>query len=219
VAEWEEMVKQDPQLSTTEPPLASHIIAFGCDGQPAAAGRKIMQDNARHKWGHPNDKVWIYHGGLNTVMKTLNAHGDLFYDHLLNVYEAIRDTLEKRLWILNKISDPRQAENDRSWGLLAGYSVAAMNLKIDLERDVSAVEVNDLMLDRAREYPLCAFALLVMHLVTVAKLMRNAESKGDKGGAVDFFFTAIKLALPLFAVTHKTDYVYLCQELLKPYST
>lgn len=93
VAEW-------PQLSTTEPPLASHIFAFGCDVQPAAAGRKIMQDNARHKWGHPNDKVWISHGGLHTVMKTLNAHGDLFYDHLLDVYEAIRDTLEKRLIVL-----------------------------------------------------------------------------------------------------------------------
>lgn len=84
---------------------------------------------------------------------------------------------------------------------------------------MSAVEVNHLMLDRAQAYPLCAFALLVMRLVTVAKLMRNAESKGDEGGAVDFFFTAIKLALPLFAVTHKTDYVYLCQELWKQYST
>jgi hypothetical protein len=80
------------------------------------------------------------------------------------------------------------------------------------------VEVNDFMLDRARKYPLCAFALLEMRLVTVAKLMRNAKSKGNKGGAVDdFFFTAIKLALPLYALTQKTDYVYLCQELLKQY--
>jgi hypothetical protein len=87
----------DPELSTVEPPLASHIIAFGCDGQPATTGRKIMQGNACHQWGFPNDKVWISHGGLHSVMKTLNALGDLFFDYLLDVYEAIRDTLTKRL--------------------------------------------------------------------------------------------------------------------------
>ncbi|KAL3774776.1 hypothetical protein ACHAWO_012213 [Cyclotella atomus] len=222
VQQWNEKVEQNPQLSTAEPPLAEHIIALGCDGQPASAARKIVQDNLRHGWGYPSDKIWVSHGGLHTVMKTLNAHGDLFYDLLNDVYSAIRDTLDKRLWILNKISDPRQAESDRSWALLAGYAVAASNLKIDLERDLSPVEVNEFMLERARQYPFCAFALLEMRMVAVAKLMRNAESKGNHGEgkgnhgeAVEYFFTAIKLALPLFAVTHKTDYVYLTQELLK----
>jgi hypothetical protein len=64
-----------------------------------------------------------------------------------------------------------------------------------------------------KEYPFCAFALVEMRMTAVAKLMRNAESKGNSGEAVEYFFTAIKLALPLFAVAHKTDYVYLTQEL------
>lgn len=102
-------------------------------------------------------------------------------------------------------------------GLEAGYAVAAANLQFDKQRRVSVTEVNDFMLNRAKKYPLCAFALLEMCMVTVAKLMRNVERKGDKGGAVKYFSVAIKLALPLFAVTHKSEYVYLCQELLKQY--
>ena len=72
----------------------------------------------------------------------------------------------------------------RSWGLLAGYAAAASNLKVDLGRDPSPVEVNEFMLERARQYPFCAFALLEMRMVAVAKLMRNAESKGNHGEGV-----------------------------------
>jgi hypothetical protein len=63
----------------------------------------------------------------------------------------------------------------------------------------------------------CALALLELRLNTAAKLMRNAARFGGTEKAVDCFFTAIKLVLPLFAVTHKTDYVFLCQEILKQY--
>jgi len=83
-------------------------------------------------------------------------------------------------------------------------------------RPVSSVEVNDFMLQRAKDYPLCAFALLELRIGTVMKLMRNSERLGIRG-CVDTFLTAIRLILPLFAVTHKTDYVYLCQDLLKWY--
>jgi hypothetical protein len=76
----------------------------------------------------------------------------------------------------------------RSWGLLAGYAAAASNLKVDLGRDPSPVEVNEFMLERARQYPFCAFALLEMRMAAVAKLMRNAESKGNHGEAVEYFY-------------------------------
>ena len=38
-----------------------------------------------------------------------------------------------------------------------------------------------------KEYPFCAFALVEMHMTAVAKLMRNAESKGNSGEAVEYF--------------------------------
>lgn len=102
--------------------------------------------------------ILVSHGGLYTVMKTLNVDGDLFFDLLNDVYSAIRYTLDKWLWILNKISDPWQAESNRSLGLLAGYAVAATDpsyLKADLGRVVSAIEVIEFMFDMARQYPFC----------------------------------------------------------------
>ena len=85
-----------------------------------------------------------------------------------------------------------------------------------LKRPVSAVEVNDFMLERAKEYPICALVLLEIRMGTVVKLMRNAERIG-KRGCVPLFLSAIRLALPMFALTHKSDYVYLGQDLLKWY--
>ena len=46
--------------------------------------------------------------------------------------------------------------------------------------------------------------------------MRNSERIGQRG-SVSLFLTAVKFALPLFALTHKSDYVFLCQDLLKFY--
>ena len=154
-------------------------------------------------------------GGLHTVMEGLNASGEFFEEHLKDIFRAFRDTAAKVDWIL-KPSHPRQRENDYSWYLLASYAVAAKNLSDQEDCPVSSVEVNDFMLQWAKDYPLCAFALLELRIGTVMKLMRNSERLGIRG-CVDTFLTAIRLILPLFAVTHKTDYVYLCQDLLKWY--
>ena len=73
------------------------------------------------------------------------------------------------------------------------------------------------MLERAEEYPLCALVLLELRMGTVVKMMQNAERLRDTKGCVKYFFTALRLAMPLFAVTHKTGYMLLCTELLKWY--
>ena len=49
---------------------------------------------------------------------------------------------------------------------------------------------------------------------SIIRLMINSERMGDQAGCVEYFFTAIKLAMPLYAITHKTDYMLLCTELL-----
>lgn len=212
LADWEAERQKYPD--TAEPPLAEVMIGFGCDGQPAAQMRKIMLDNARFGGEYPNDAVWVSHGGLHTVMKTLNASGETFFDLLDTVWEAVRTTVEKRMWIIAP-TDPRQREQDASKTILAHYAEAERNLRMELDRDVTAVEVNAFMIERAKEYPICALALLELRMATVAKLMRHAEHVGGKDVAIKLFFTSIKFALPLFAITHKTDYVFLCQELLK----
>ncbi len=79
---------------------------------------------------------------------------------------------------------------------------------------MSAVKVNEFMLKRAQEYPICALALLKIMIGMVLKLMCNSEKLGRRG-CVQTFFSAIHLIMPLFAITHKSDYMYVCQDLLK----
>ena len=199
-----------------EPPLSFIFSGFGCDGQPAVAMRRILAADAKKGEARKyDDSFFVSFGGFHTVMKSLNASGEYFEELLKNVFSAWRDSWDKVRWILTP-SDPRQRENEYSWYLLASYVVAAENLSKHLGRDVSSVEVNDFMLERAKEYPICALALLELRMGTVVKLMRNAEKLGPRG-CVRTFFTAIRLIMPLFAVTHKKDYMYLCQDLLKWY--
>ena len=89
-----------------------------------------------------------------------------------------------------------------------------MNLCQHQKRDVSVVEVHKFMLERAWEFPICALALLKIWIGTVLKLMCNSEKLGRRGG-VETFFSAVRLIMPLFAVTHKSDCMYLCQDLMK----
>ena len=199
-----------------EPPLSFIFSGFGCDGQPAVAMRRILAADAKKGAARKyDDSFFVSFGGFHTVMKSLNASGEYFEELLKNVFSAWRNSWDKVRWILTP-SDPRQRENEYSWYLLASYVVAAENLSKHLGRDVSSVEVNDFMLERAKEYPICALALLELRMGTVVKLMRNAEKLGPRG-CVRTFLTAIRLIMPLFAVTHKKDYMYLCQDLLKWY--
>ena len=203
-------------VDTAEAPLAEIMAGFGCDGQPAEAIRRILELDAQNGADREfSDSFFVSFGGFHTVLKSLNASGEYFEELLKGVWSSFRDTIEKVKWILFP-SDPRQRESDYSWCLLAHYWVAASELRKHLGKDVSAVEVNDFMIQRAIEYPICALALLEIRVGTVIKLMRNSEKRG-KRGCVSLFFTAIRLIMPLFAVTHKTDYMNLCQEILKWY--
>ena len=159
------------------------------------------------------ETIFVSFGGFHTIMKGLNASGEYFEELLKDIWSSFRDSWDKVKWILFP-TDPRQRESDYSWCLLANYAVAAMNLHQHQKCDVSAVEVHEFMLKRAREFPICALVLLEIRIGTVLKLMRNSKKLGRRG-CVETFFSVVRLIMPLFAVTHKSDYMYLCQDLLK----
>ena len=75
--------------------------------------------------------------------------------------------------------------------------------------EVSAIEVHEFMLERARQYPLCMLVLLETRLATIAKMMQNAEQIGECGSVELLFLTAVRFAMRLFAMTHKVDYMRL----------
>ena len=74
---WEEQRKDwvDDEHLDDEPPVGDIILGSGCDGQPARAVRRLLE----------NDTAGLYHkntfcsiGGLHTVMKGLNSSGEYF---------------------------------------------------------------------------------------------------------------------------------------------
>ena len=60
--------------------------------------------------------------------------------------------------------------------------------------------------------------LLDLRLAEVSMMIRDAEKSGDHGD-VDLFLAALRLALPIFAVTHAVKYVRCICEFLKWWET
>lgn len=135
------------------------MIGCGCDGQPAEAMRRILDEDCQNGSDTRQfpTSVFCSFGGFHTVMKGLNASGEYFQVLLREIWSEYRDTSERVNWILFP-SDPRQREEEYSFHLLANYAVASLNLYSNLDRDISAVEVNDFMLERAKAYPICAIS-------------------------------------------------------------
>jgi len=199
--------------ATEERPVAEIFACLGVDGQPAAACHQILaQDVASEKREYP-EHLLVSAGGFHYGMKTLNANGELFEQAIDMFLSAWRNTIPRQEWFKFP-SDPRQREKEHPWYLLALYVAAVVQLSDSEEgRDISALDVYEFMLQRAKEYPLCILVLLEMRLATVAKMMKNAERIGERG-SVELFLTAVKFAMRLFAMTHKTDYMRLSCNIL-----
>lgn len=81
-----------------EPPLAEIMIGCGCDGQPAEALRKILEEDATKGSDRLFPKsVFVSFGGFLTVLKSLNASGEYFEELLKNLWSLFRDSLEKEV--------------------------------------------------------------------------------------------------------------------------
>lgn len=207
---------RDDHPENAEEPLAGLLVPLGCDGQPAAQAKRIQFEEAdlfgRESALHP-DHLLVSAGGFHHVLKTLNVGGELFEDILREVIKVYRDSKDKVNYYLFP-NDPNQRKQEEKWYQLCHYHEAEQFLSKERKRKVTAVEVNDFMLERAEKYPPCALFLFELRVGSIIRLMINSERMGDQAGCVKYFFTAIKLAMPLFAITHKTDYMLLCTELL-----
>lgn len=215
LAEWRRTKHKYP--ADAEEPIASTIIGLGCDGQPAAQAQRILFDEYEvYRYGNDSaypEHLFVSPGGFHMVLKLLNVNGEIFEDILREIVGAWRNSTDKVNFFIWP-NDPNQRKLEEKWFQLASNHVAVQHLKKTKGDKVTAVEVDDFMLERARQYPLCALFLLENRASKIVKLMINSERMGDQTGCVKHFFSAMRLAMPLFAVTHKTDYMMLCTELL-----
>ena len=201
--EWRESAEYDEKV---DQPIAADIVTITGDGKPIEQARRIICEDMHKDSPKYNGKLYACNGGFHTLLKLFNAIGDLFE----NLFPALMDiyrTLDQIGWV-RKPRDPRQAEAEYPIILYVIYASAAKYLSEKLGRAPSAVEVNDHMIKRAEQYPCCMVVLLWTRFAELTKLMRMSERLGVQG-CIHTYHACLRLALPLFAMTHKTDYVRL----------
>ncbi len=116
-------------------------------------------------------------------------------------------------------SDPNDIQAELPEYILAHYRCALDCLsEIRQCNQLSPVQVNDYMLERAKCYPFVMVVLLELRFAEVSFILRDSEKSGAHGD-VDAFVTGIRLSMVLFTVTHAVKYGRICAEFLKWWAT
>jgi hypothetical protein len=208
---WEE---SEYNVEGAEPPLAKSFGGYIlCDGQPATQFSVLKAEDG----GSTDPKYQNVHcrfGPFHTLMKLQNASGQMFSEIFDIVFGTYRVT-EARIKYIRAPSDNRQREAEDPEMAQALYASAADFYAEYYEEYPSVQQLHEFMLERARLYPVCMMLVIYTRFVEIQKIMKLSERAGTRGD-IDMFHSALRLALPLFAMTHKTDYMRLiCDELVK----
>jgi hypothetical protein len=189
-------------------PLAETIGSiFVCDGQPAAKfADHIAQDNLLPIPKY-SGKIRCFFGAFHCVMKLQNSVGFMFGDVFKTAFSTYRKS-DPRIKHIQFPFNNRQRSKEGPEFNRALYGSAAKHYSNHYGVRPSPKQLNDFMLHCAQEYPECMLLLQYSCWVEIEKMMRISEREGEHGN-VDLFIASLKLALRIFAATHKTDYVRL----------
>jgi hypothetical protein len=138
-------------------------------------------------------------------MKLMHASGLLFRDIFYSVFGTYR-TSDARIEWARVPGNPNQRAQEDPEFVQALYGAAAQHYMDHHRVKPSVKQLHDFMLERAEMYPCCMLLLHYSRFVEIQKMMKMSEKEGDRGD-VDLFISSLKLSLPLFATTHKIDYV------------
>lgn len=199
-----------------EHPIAEDVRVIMADGAPAAQYFGLLKDDQNQEMeDRKYPGLMAFFGGFHTLLKLANCNGELFSNILDTFVGSWRETGNKIAWF-GIPSDPKQREAETPQHTAAHYAAAARSL-FDMNGSwPSAAEVNTHMIERAEQYPICALILLFLRAEAILKMLRVSE-KISRRGSVELFFHCLKLAVPIFAVTHKIDYMRLVSDLLQWY--
>ena len=110
-------------------------------------------------------------------------------------------------------TDPHQTEREYPQILQAIYGHVTAELDKAWGRYPSAAEVDKHMRERAEKYPVCMLVILLTCYLELTKLMGMSVRVGLHGNT-EIFIATLRMALPLFVMTHKTEYVRLISDFL-----
>ncbi|EJK63705.1 hypothetical protein THAOC_15623 [Thalassiosira oceanica] len=161
-------------------------------------------------------KFMAFPGAFHMGMKLSNCIGTIFNNLLRTMYHAWRDTEGKLKWVLNP-TNPAQIWEEEPEYVVAHYCSAYLYCWEEMgkspSRKPTPVEVHRYMLRRAEDSPFRQAILLHLRFAEVVKILRVSAKTGPRG-CVDTFLSAVRLSLPIFAMTHAKDYVRLACDLL-----
>lgn len=195
-------------INTDERPLMEDLgITIAGDGSPSYTFLTL-------KAGNPDGFKNIHNfcGGFHWDLNMKQRHGFRFGDsHLKYFLHPFRDTDKKKDWYLNP-GDPNQTSLEQPEMTDAHYVTAMRGLsKLKKGDPISAVDVDDWMLERALDHDLCMTVLMDLRFAEVNYMIRDSEREGKKGN-LELFRIGAKLSLLLFARTHATKYVRMAVE-------
>ena len=180
-----------------------------CDGQPAAQFQSLFAEDYQNETPKYKNVKCIF-GAFHTILKMHNAMGKIF-DYIFKVaFAKYRRTLARILYIQFP-GDPRQIEKEFPELLQALYMSAAKYFYLLHRRAPSVKELHGYMLKRAEQYPVVALLMLYTRFAEINKMMKMSERKLPRGNR-ELYFQTLKFVLPLFAMTHKIDYVRLISD-------
>ena len=111
------------------------------------------------------------------------------------------------------IRDPNDGLHEWREYMLAHYRAAA-----EASKTTDPVKIHDYMIRRAVEVPACMAILLDLRFLEILFMIRDSEKAGTHGD-VPLFLTCMRFSLPLFAVTHATNYCHLVCDFLEWHKT
>jgi hypothetical protein len=194
-----------------ERPVQEVMTALSGDGSPCVQTHRLKDLDARNPEEEQLYKsLHFFAGAFHMKMEQIKKKAELLFEALFHIVKQYRKTQGKQDWVMNP-RDPNQMEDEVISCFAAMLRAAIDSIAETLHvNTLSPAAVNAHMLKRAQEYPIAMLMLMEYRFTEVYYIIRDAE----KSDSIDLYFTAIRLLMPLFAVTNAYNYVRLCSEVL-----
>lgn len=199
----------DCAKSNGELPVRGIIAAGTADGSPAKrwldfAALDIAQAGSFELRKYTRARIFF--GGFHLMMEFLSMRGLLSRSY--TAFFARRWRLEEPSlnWIY-VIRDPKDALREWREYLTVHYNVAA-----EAAGSKDPLKIHKYMIERAVQIPTVMAVLFDLRLLEILFMIRDSEKVG-----VELFLTCLRFSLPLFAVTHATNYCHLVCDFLEWY--
>ena len=203
-----------------ERPLREDYIFVTCDNSPQSIWWGIRNRDVQSHLDDPSQRKYgrfrYVIGPFHAESAFLCSRGNLSRQVVTPFICRYRTTEARVNWVLTP-HDPTDAKNENIEYILAHYEAAISACRVSLNRDdVSARDVHNYMLERAKKYPTVMAILLDLRMVTIDFMIRDTEKAGDRGD-LDLFLSSMRLSLIFFACTNCRKYVRTVCEFLEWY--